>query len=120
MCAAVFGPYSPVVRAGDFLYVSGQLGHIDPETGRKNEDIVTQTRQCLQKVQGILKSEGASMDDVVKSTVFLKNAVDFPKMNEEYARHFPGKKPARSTIIVNLLSPEMLIEIECVAYRPQS
>jgi len=70
-------------------------------------------------MQALLKAENASLDDVVKTTVFLKNAVDFTKMNEAYMHYFPAKKPARSTIVVNLLSHEMLIEIECVAYNPQ-
>ncbi len=118
MSAIVYGPYSPVVSAGDFIFVSGQLGHTDPATGGKNEGIVSQTGQCLENMQALLTSMNASLDDVVKTTVFLKNADDFSKMNETYAQYFTGKKPARSTIVVSLLNPDMLIEIECVAYRP--
>jgi len=119
MSAAVYGPYSPVVRSGDYIFVSGQLGHINAITGDKNGDIISQTRQCLENLRALLQSENASLDDVVKTTVFLKNADDFPKMNEAYAPYFAGQKPARSTVIVGLLNPDMLIEIECVAFKPK-
>ena len=109
-------PLSPAVRSGDFIFVSGQGGHKDTE-GKEAKGIEAQTKICLEKVKRVLAAAGASMDDVVKATVFLRNAEDFTKMNEVYQGFFPDDKPARSTVITGLVLPEMLVEIECIAYR---
>ena len=109
-------PLSPAVRAGDFIFVSGQGGHKDAE-GKEAKGIEAQTKVCLKKVKRVLAAAGASMDDVVKVTIFLRNTADFPKMNEVYQTFFPNDKPARSTVVTGLVLPEMLIEIECIAYR---
>ncbi|MFC1911774.1 RidA family protein [Chloroflexota bacterium] len=109
-------PLSPAVRADNFIFISGQGGHKDME-GKEAKGIEIQTKVCLEKVKRVLAAAGASMDDVVKATVFLRNAEDFTKMNEIYQGFFPGDKPARSTVITGLVLPEMLVEIECIAYR---
>jgi len=112
-------PYSPGMRAGDFIFVSGQVGHVDGE-GNKLEGIEAQTREVLERVKGVLQAAGASLDDVVKTTVFLVRASDFAKMNEVYRSYFKGDLPARSTVVVAaLVKPEMLVEIECIAYHPR-
>jgi 2-iminobutanoate/2-iminopropanoate deaminase len=112
------GPYSPAVRAGDFLFVSGQ-GPIDPE---KNEfrfgDIQQQTTLTLENIRHILEGCGARVSDVVKCSVFLADAADFQAMNQIYANFFGSDKPARTTVEAILLEPEMKIEIDCVAYAP--
>ena len=109
-------PLSPAVRAGDFIFVSGQGGYKDAE-GKEAEGIEAQTKVCLEKVKQVLTAASASMDDVVKVTVFLRNAENFTRMNEVYQDFFPGDKPARATVITGLVLPEMLVEIECIAYR---
>lgn len=112
------GPYSPAVRAGDFIYVSGQ-GPIDPLTDKvSNGDIQHETRLVLSNIKRILESCGASIADVVKCSVFLKNAADFKLMNEVYAEFFANDRPARTTVACEFVS-NMLVEIDCVAYKPK-
>jgi len=112
------GPYSPAVRAGDFLYVSGQ-GPIDTATDKmSNGDIQHETRLVLMNIQRILEGCGASMADVVKCSVFLGDAADFKAMNEVYAEFFGTHKPARTTVEAKFVAP-MKVEIDCIAYRPQ-
>ncbi|MGH9614403.1 MAG: RidA family protein [Bryobacteraceae bacterium] len=112
------GPYSPAVRAGDFLYVSGQ-GPIDTTTDKlSNGDIQHETRLVLTNIQRILEGCGASMADVVKCSVFLGDAADFKTMNEVYAEFFGAHKPARTTVEAKFVAP-MKIEIDCIAYKPQ-
>lgn len=108
-------PYSSAIRAGNFIFVSGQTGSVDAE-GREVKGIEAQTRQCFEKVKQVLAVAGMSLDDVIKVTVFLRNEADFASMNEVYQGYFAEDKPARSTIVVGLPRPDMLIEIECIAY----
>ena len=112
------GAYSQVVRAGDFLFVSGQ-GPIDP---RSNEfsfgDIRHQTSLVLTNLESILGSCGASVSNIVKCSVFLAEASDFESMNEVYAAFFQGASPARTTVQAGLVEPGMKIEIDCIAYYP--
>lgn len=111
-------PYSPGIKAGDYIFVSGQVGHVDGK-GNKVEGIEAQTRQVLNNMRNVLAAVGASLGDVVKSTVFLVKADDFAKMNEVYKSFFEKDYPARSTVIVAALArPEILVEIECIAYCP--
>lgn len=112
------GPYSPAVRAGDFLFVSGQ-GPIDPKTNQFSYgDIRHETRITLDNIRGILEGCGASLADVVKCSVFLSDARDFTLMNEVYAEFFGDNKPARTTVEAKFANPEMKVEIDCIAYRP--
>jgi 2-iminobutanoate/2-iminopropanoate deaminase len=111
------GPYSPAIRVGDLVFASGQ-GSIDPATSKfvGQGDIKAQTKRVLENIQIVLKAAGVTMDDVAKVTVFLRKAADFQAMNEVYKTFFPQSPPARSTIVTDLLFPDMLIEIEAVAH----
>ena len=113
------GPYSPAVRAGDWLALAGQVG-IDPATGKLAGDgVADQTRQALANVAAVLGDCGASMGDVAKTTVFLVDMGDFPVMNEVYADAFAGHRPARSTIAVAALPLAARVEVEVWAYAPR-
>jgi 2-iminobutanoate/2-iminopropanoate deaminase len=114
------GPYSPAVRAGDTIYVAGQIP-IDPVTGQVVlGDVQTETRQVLTNIQNILAGCGATLADVVRCGVYLINGDDFKAMNEVYAEFFGEAKPARTTIIVAALPlKEAKIEIDAVAYKPR-
>lgn len=114
------GPYSPAVRAGDTIYVAGQIP-IDPVTGQVVlGDVQTETRQVLTNIQNILAGCGATLADVVRCGVYLTNGDDFKAMNEVYAEFFGVAKPARTTIIVAALPlKDAKIEIDAVAYKPR-
>ena len=109
------GPYSQAVKAGDFVYVSGQLP-IDASTGKMPEDIKGQTKQSLENIKAILLEAGASMDAVVKSTVYLADMSLFNPMNEVYGEYFQGVFPARAAFAVKELPKKALVEIEVVAF----
>lgn len=109
------GPYSQAIAANGFVYVSGQLP-ISPATGIMPEGAAEQTRASLNNVKAILEEAGASMDQVVKTLVFLKDMNDFAAMNEVYATFFKeGSYPARSAVQVAKLPKDALVEIEVVA-----
>jgi len=108
-------PFSPAVKGGGFVFVSGCTCFLDRKTEALLEGIEAQTRETLEVIKDTLEAAGSSLDKVVKVTVFLKNAEDFAKMNEVYRTFFPKDPPARSTIVTGLLLPQMLIEIECMA-----
>lgn len=113
------GPYSPAVRAGDFIFVSGQ-GPIDPLTDKiAPGDIQRQTEIVLSNIKRILESCGASMADVVRCGVFLVDGSEFKAMNEVYAKFFGDTRPARTTIVCEFAAPDMRVEIDCVAYKKQ-
>ena len=116
--AAPRGPYSHAVRAGDFIFVSGQ-GPLDPATGQfKLGDISSETRQTLENIQRILKACGADMRDVVKVSVFLTDVNDFGAMNQVYTEFFGDARPARSTVQAVLPGRGTKVEIDCIAYKP--
>ncbi len=109
------GPYSQGVKAGGFVFVSGQVA-IDPATNQLIEgDIRAQTERVLKNVAAILEAAGSSLDQVVKTTVFLKNMEDFAPMNEVYATFFAAEPPARATVEASKLPKDMLVEIEAIA-----
>ena len=112
------GPYTPIVRAGDFLVVSGQLGLRDGEmvTG----GVVAETEQALRNMAALLEGEGSSLADVVKTTVFLRHMRDFDLMNEAYVAGFGDHRPARSAFAVAELPRLALVEIEAWAHAPRS
>ena len=113
------GPYSPAVRAGDWLTLAGQVG-LDPSTGKLVEgDVAAQTRQAMANIAAVLGDCGASLSDVAKTTVFLVDMGDFPVMNEVYADAFAGHRPARSTIGVAALPLGARVEVEVWAYVPR-
>ena len=109
------GPYSQAVSSGEFLFVSGQLP-IDPTTGEMvTGDIAEQTRRVLQNVQAVLESQGLSVEDIVKVTVFLTQMDDYQVVNEVYADMFGKWQPARSVVRVAGLPKEAPIEVEAIA-----
>ena len=109
------GPYSLGIRSGGFLFLSGQLG-LDPDSGRFVEGgVEAQTRQALLNIKNVLQDAGCDLPDVVKTSVFLSDIADFPKMNAVYAEFFRNDPPARSTMQVGALPKSGLIEIEVIA-----
>lgn len=112
------GPYSPAVRAGDFIFVAGQLA-IDPVSNEMTLGAIEhETRVTLLNIQRILEAAGATLDDVVKVNVYLRDGNDFNAMNSVYTQFFSERRPARTTVEVKFAHPEMKIEIDCIAYRP--
>jgi 2-iminobutanoate/2-iminopropanoate deaminase len=112
---AAIGPYSQAIRSGQFVYTAGQIP-LDPVSGELvGEDVGTQTHRVLQNLQAVLNGAGTSLNNVVKTTVFLANMSDFPAMNAVYGTYFSGVFPARSTVAVAELPRKALVEIECVA-----
>jgi 2-iminobutanoate/2-iminopropanoate deaminase len=116
-----FGPYSPVRRAGQTYYISGQIG-ADIVTKTVPTDIEAQTHLALQNMRTVLASAGLDMDDIVKTTIFLANMADFAAMNAVYETYFEVPRPARSTVAVKSLpqvagDTTLLVEIEAVAYK---
>jgi len=108
-------PYSPAVKEGNLLFVSGQLG-LDPETKRPYEDFAAQTEGAIAGLKALLEAAGGSLHDVVKTTVFLADLGQFAALNEIYARHFDGPvRPARSTFQVAALPLGAAVEIEAIA-----
>ncbi|SRR5579884_1401486 len=113
------GPYAPAVRAGDFIFVSGQ-GPIDPATDRISAgDIQHQTALTLENLRTVLASCDATLADVVKCSVFLKDAAEFHQMNEVYAKFFGDNRPARTTVEAKFHDGGMRVEIDCIAYKPR-
>lgn len=113
------GPYSQAVKAGGMVYCSGQIP-IDPATGNFVSDVVgEQTEQVLKNLSEVLKAAGTTLDDVVKTTVFLADMNDFAEMNEVYARFFSENKPARATVQAARLPRDARVEIECIAVAGQ-
>jgi len=112
------GPYSSAVRAGDFIFVSG-LGPVDDNDQYAFGDIQQQTRQTLLNLTKILTGCGARLEDVVKCSIFLRDASEFHKMNAVYTEFFGAIKPARTTVEARFFQSEMRVEIDCVAYQPR-
>jgi 2-iminobutanoate/2-iminopropanoate deaminase len=113
---AAIGPYSQAMIAGDFVYVSGQLP-VDPETGKLlTGSIKEQTKKSLENAKAILAEAGTTLENVVKTTVFLQNMSDFADMNEVYGEFFTDHKPARAAVEVAKLPLGADVEIQMVAY----
>ncbi len=114
---AAIGPYSQAVRAGDTVYVAGQLG-LDPVTGKLVEGgIEAETRRALENVRAILEAAGLGMREVVETQVFLVDLDEFSAMNAAYATFFPGAPPARATVQVARLPKGARVEIRATAVR---
>lgn len=115
---AAIGPYSQAIKAGQFVFVSGQLP-LDPATGQfPDGDIKVMTTQSLKNLQAILQEAGTDIDNVVKTTVFLKDMNDFVNVNEAYAAFFGANAPARSAVQAAALPKGAVIEIEAIAVLP--
>ena len=110
------GPYSQAIDTGSFVFISGQIP-INPATGEIPEGITAQTTQSLANVKAILAEAGLSVDNVVKTTVFLSEMANFVPMNEVYAQVFTAPFPARSAVAVRELPKQVLVEIEVIAVR---
>ena len=110
------GPYSQAIRAGNLLFVSGQIP-IDPSTGKVIQDksIAAQARRVLLNLQGILSAAGVSLENVVRTTVFLKDMNQFAELNAVYGEFFRSCAPARSTVEVSRLPRDVAVEIDCIA-----
>ncbi|HEY3926252.1 MAG TPA: Rid family detoxifying hydrolase, partial [Acidothermaceae bacterium] len=108
------GPYSQAIVAGGFVFCSGTVG-IDPQTGQVAEGIEAQTEQALRNIAAILNAAGASMADLVKTTIFYADVDDFAKLNEVYSRHMPDPPPARSAPANVKLPRGLLVSIEAIA-----
>lgn len=114
---AAIGPYNQAIQVGNMLFASGQLG-LDPATGNFPEGgIKEQTIQSFQNVKAILEEAGFSINDVVKTTVYLADMADFAAMNEIYASQFEGDFPARSAVAVKTLPKNALVEVEVIAVK---
>ena len=116
---AAIGPYSQAVRAGGFLYVSGQIP-LDPDTGEVVQgDVAAQADRVLQNIRAIVDDSGATLHDVVKTTIFLADMNDFAVVNEVYGQYFHTEPPARATVEVARLPKDVRVEIEAVAWIGQ-
>ncbi|SHE72260.1 RidA family protein [Desulforamulus putei] len=113
---AAIGPYSQAVKVGNFMFISGQIP-IDPATGNVVEgDIQEQTRQCIKNLQAICEAAGASLRDIVKTSVFIKDMNQFARVNEVYAQFFNAEPPARACVEVSCLPKNVLVEIEAIVF----
>lgn len=113
---SAIGPYSQAIRAGDFIFVSGQLG-FDVATGELvGDDVQSQTHQVLKNVGAILEAAGATLKEVVRTTIYLADMNDFDVVNETYASYFTEEAPARVTVEVSRLPRDVRVEIDAVAY----
>ena len=113
---AAIGPYAQAVRAGQFLFLSGQIP-LDPATGQVVEgDVSVQTARVLDNLAAVLDAGGASFASVVRTTIFLADMNDFAVVNEVYGRRFPSNPPARATVQVARLPRDVRVEIDAVAY----
>ena len=113
---AALGPYSQAVDTGSTVYCSGQLG-LDPATGNLADGVQAQTHQALKNLQAVLNEAGLSLDNVVKTTVFVQDLADFGTVNEIYGTYFHGGFPARSCVQIAALPKNAHFEIECIAVR---
>ena len=110
---SAIGPYSQAIKVGNFIYTSGQIA-LTPSGEFLDADIKTQTKQVCENLKAVLNEAGVSLENVVKTTIFLANMNDFNEVNEVYGEYF-SHKPARSTVAVKTLPKNALVEIECIA-----
>jgi 2-iminobutanoate/2-iminopropanoate deaminase len=112
------GPYSQAIKANGLVFTAGQIP-LDPSTGQTvGTDGAAQTDRVLRNLQAVLQAAGTTLENVVKTTIFLKNISDFAAVNEVYARYFKSSPPARSTVQVANLPRDVLVEIEAIAVLP--
>lgn len=115
LAPAAIGPYSQATIANGFLFTAGQIA-LDPSTGQVIQgDVVAQAERVMQNLHAVLTAAGTSWSSVVKTTVFLHDMADFPRVNEVYARALGDARPARSTVQVSALPRGVLVEIEAIA-----
>lgn len=109
-------PYSPYILKGNILFISGQLG-VNENNELVSEDTVEQFKKALENLENILKKVGFNKEDIVKTTIFITDESDFPKINEEFIKFFGENKPTRTTIIVKALPKSAKAEIEAIAIK---
>ncbi|SCY84129.1 RidA family protein [Alkaliphilus peptidifermentans] len=114
---AAIGPYSQAIKAGNMLFVSGQIPFVPETMELVSEDVKEQTKQSLENLKGILEEAGFSLNDVVKTTVFIKDMNEFALINEVYATYFIDNKPARACVEVARLPKDVKVEIDAVAIK---
>lgn len=112
------GPYSQAVQAGNMLFISGQIAIQKSSGNILTGNIETETQQVMENLKEILTAAGMDFSHVVKSSIFLKDMGNFPKVNEIYGRHFPQQPPARETVEVSRLPKDVNVEISCIAVKP--
>ncbi len=112
---AALGPYSQAIKAGNTIYVSGQIPLIPETMEIISDDVQEQTKQSLENVKAVLEAAGATLNDVVKASVFIKDMNDFTKINEIYATYFTENNPARACVEVARLPKDVKVEIEVIA-----
>ncbi len=110
---AAIGPYSQAIKVGNMLFTSGQIP-VNPENGEIPEGVEAQAMQAMTNVKNLIEASGASMDNVVKTTVFIKNMEDFATINSIYAEFFTKPYPARSCVEVARLPKDVLLEVEAI------
>ena len=111
-------PFSEAVRAGDFLFLAGQIGNLPGGLGLAPGGVQPEARQTMRNIEEVLKRHGSSLADAVKCTVFLADMKEWPAFNEVYREYFPEHFPARSALGANGLALGARVEVECIAYRP--
>ena len=114
---AAIGPYSQAIRSGRFLFLSGQVG-AEPSDGVLADGVVAQADRALRNISAVLAEAGSSLDQVVKTTIFLTDIANFSAVNEVYASYLTAPFPARSTVAVTALPKNALVEIEMLALLP--
>ncbi|MEZ4433257.1 MAG: RidA family protein [bacterium] len=116
---AAIGPYSQAIRAGDHVWLSGQIA-LDPKTGKiVGETAAEQAEQVLQNLAAVLAAAGCSMRDVVRCTIYLADMDDFAAVNAVYGEHMPDPPPARATVEVSRLPRDVRVEIDAIAWHPR-
>ena len=113
---AAIGPYSQAIEVNGMVFTSGAIP-VDPATGQIPEGVEAHAEQALRNVEALIEASGTGMENVVKTTVFIKDMNDFAKINEIYAKHFTGAYPARSCVEVARLPKDVLLEIETIATK---
>ena len=113
---AAIGPYSQAIEVNGMVYTSGQIP-VNPQTGEIPEGCVAQAQQALENLSNLLQAAGTSMDNVIKTTVFIKDMNDFAKINEVYATFFTNDFPSRSCVEVARLPKDVLVEVEAIAIK---
>ncbi|WP_461210919.1 RidA family protein [Desulfocurvus sp. DL9XJH121] len=111
---AAIGPYSQAVKAGNLVFVSGQIP-VNPADGTIPQGIAAQTEQAMKNLAAVLEAAGGGLDDVLKTSVFIKDMGEFAVINEIYAKHMAGHAPARACVEVARLPKDVLVEVEAVA-----
>lgn len=111
------GPYSQAIQAGNMLFISGQIAIQKSSGNILNSDIQIETKQVMENINHILKASGMDFSNVVKSSIFLKDMNNFPKVNEIYGQFFVHQPPARETVEVSRLPKDVNVEISCIAVK---